>query len=74
MAEWKEYNYKLYDELHCPFCGSTDITDWKEGFNHRAAFWGVLFLHFWVYSLAVFVVRERCVDVIAAVMNSRFID
>ncbi len=47
MAEWKEYNYKLYDELHCPFCGSTDITDWKEDFNHRAAFWGVLFLHLW---------------------------
>ena len=25
MEEWKEYNWRLYDELHCPFCGSTDI-------------------------------------------------
>lgn len=45
MEEWKEYNWRLYDELHCPFCGSTDITDWKEDFNHRAAFWGTFFLH-----------------------------
>ena len=47
MEGWKEYNYRLYEELHCPFCGSTEITTWKEGFNHRAAFWGVIFLHIW---------------------------
>ena len=36
----------MYDLLHCPFCGSTDIDDWQEDFNHRAAFWGMFFLHF----------------------------
>ena len=35
----------MYNELHCPFCGSTDICSWKEGFNHRAAFWGMFFMH-----------------------------
>ena len=74
MEEWREYNYRLYDELHCPFCGSTDITDWKESFNHRAAFWGVFFFMSRVFCLAVFVAKGQCVSVIDVVMNSRFIN
>jgi len=35
----------MYDELHCPFCGSTDIYDSQESYNYKAAFWGVVFLH-----------------------------
>lgn len=35
----------MYDELHCPFCGSPEITYWREDFNHRAAFWAFIFLH-----------------------------
>ena len=47
MEKRNEYNDRLYDELHCPFCGSTDIIDWKEEFNYKAAFWGALFLPLW---------------------------
>ena len=36
----------MYKEIHCPFCGSTDIYEYEEGFNYKAAFWGVLFMHF----------------------------
>ena len=36
---------KMYELLHCPFCGSTDISDRKEDFNFRAAFWACLFIH-----------------------------
>lgn len=35
----------MYDELHCPFCGSTDIYDSVETFNYKAAFWGYFFLY-----------------------------
>lgn len=35
MVEWKEYNYRMYDELHCPFCGSTDIQFDREGFSRE---------------------------------------
>lgn len=34
-----------YDELHCPFCGSTDIQDYQESYNYKAAFWGIVFIH-----------------------------
>lgn len=36
----------MYEELHCPFCGSTDIYDSEESFNYKAAFWGMFFMHF----------------------------
>lgn len=35
----------MYDELHCPFCGSTNIYDRKEDFNFEAAFWWMIFFH-----------------------------
>lgn len=35
----------MYEDLHCPFCGSTDIYDSREFFNYKAAFWGIIFLH-----------------------------
>lgn len=44
----------MYDELHCPFCGSPEITYKSEGFNHRAAFWAVLFLHAWGILFGLF--------------------
>lgn len=37
----------MHDELHCPFCGSTDISYRKEDFNFKAAFWACLFLSLW---------------------------
>ena len=30
MEGWKEYNYRMYEHLHCPFCGSTDIDESRE--------------------------------------------
>ena len=36
----------FYNEIHCPFCGSTNLSGWRESFNHRAAFWAFFFLHF----------------------------
>ena len=38
---------RIYEELHCPFCGSTYIDYKNESFNYKAAFWAVLFLHVW---------------------------
>ena len=35
----------MYNEIHCPFCGSADIYEYEEDFSYKAAFWGVLFLH-----------------------------
>lgn len=37
----------MYAEIHCPFCGSTDINSARESFNYKAAFWAVLFIHLW---------------------------
>lgn len=37
----------MYELIHCPFCGSTEIAYWKEHFNYKAAFWGTLFLSIW---------------------------
>jgi len=36
---------EMYELIHCPFCGSTDIEERREGFNYKAAFWGLLFIH-----------------------------
>ena len=35
MEKWEEHNYSLYDELHCPFCGSTDITTQEVNDNNE---------------------------------------
>lgn len=43
---------QVYEELHCPFCGSTEIIPSKENFNYKAGFWGVIFLH--VFGLLIF--------------------
>ena len=37
--------FKMYELIHCPFCGSTDISERREDFNYKAAFWGVFFAH-----------------------------
>ena len=37
----------MYEVLHCPFCGSTDISEREESFNYKAAFWAALFIHIW---------------------------
>lgn len=59
MADWEEYNYRLYDELHCPYCGSTDIDTSTETFNYKAGFWGGFFLHFFGILLFGFLCRKR---------------
>lgn len=55
----------IYDEIHCPFCGSTKIYYRKEGFNYKAAFWGTLFLSLWGLLFGIFC-RKRmkceCMD------------
>lgn len=58
MADWEEYNYRLYDELHCPYCGSTDIYTSTEIFNYKAGFWGGFFLHFGILLFG-FLCRKR---------------
>ena len=35
----------MYEELHCPFCGSTEISVNKETYNYKAGFWGLIFLN-----------------------------
>lgn len=40
----------VYEYVHCPFCGETDITLETESFNYKAGFWGGFFLH-WVGGL-----------------------
>lgn len=30
--------------IHCPFCGSINITFRREKFNYKAAFWAWLFI------------------------------
>lgn len=47
MEEPRENEYIIYEEVHCPFCGSTDIDGSSESFNFKAAFWGTLFLSIW---------------------------
>ena len=50
----------MYEYLHCPFCGSTDLECCKENFNYKAAFWGALFLHIWGILFGVFC-RKRTI-------------
>jgi hypothetical protein len=51
----------MYEEIHCPFCGGTNITCSKEGFNFKAAFWGALFLSLWGILFGVFCrKRTKC--------------
>lgn len=37
----------MYNELHCPICGSTNIIQGEESFNYKAALIAILFLHLW---------------------------
>ena len=30
----------MYKEIHCPFCGSTDIYEYEEGFNYKKWYCG----------------------------------
>ena len=30
----------MYDEIHCPLCGSTEIFEDEERFNYKSGFWG----------------------------------
>ena len=32
----------VYEYVHCPFCGDTQITLTRESFNYKAGFWGAL--------------------------------
>lgn len=50
----------MYEYIHCPFCGSTNIHCSKESFNHRAAFWGAIFLHLWGILFG-FLCRKRTI-------------
>ncbi len=43
-----------YDRIRCPFCGSRNLEFSKEDFNHRAAFWGTLFLSLWGILFGLF--------------------
>ena len=61
---------KMYELLHCPFCGSTEISDRKENFNFRADFWACLFIYIWGVLLAAFAGSKRFVDAMIAEMNS----
>lgn len=65
---------KMYELLHSPFCGSTDISDRKEDLNFRAAFWACLFITSRVYCLDSFAGNERFVDAMIAEMNSLFMN
>lgn len=29
----------MYDEVHCPLCGSTEIFDKEEELNYESSFW-----------------------------------
>ncbi len=49
----------MYDELHCPFCGSTNIYDCRESFNYKAAFWGLFFFYIVGGLLFGLVCRKR---------------
>lgn len=33
----------MYDEIHCPFCGSTKIFEQEEDFNYEKGFWWGIF-------------------------------
>ena len=55
----------MYEDLHCPFCGSTDISDRRESFNYEAAFWAALFIHIWAFLFGFFCHKRticRCND------------
>ncbi len=40
----------VYEYVHCPFCGETDLMYATETFNYKAGFWGAIFLH-WIGGL-----------------------
>lgn len=50
-----------YEYVHCPFCGSTDITETKEGYNYKAGFWGLIFLNAFGLLLFGFLCRKRTI-------------
>lgn len=49
----------VYEYVHCPFCGETDITLTTETFNYKAGFWGGFFLHWLGGLLFGFLCRKR---------------
>ena len=49
----------MYEDIHCPFCGSTDIFYYGESFNYKAAFWGGIFLHIIGALIFGFACRKR---------------
>lgn len=49
----------MYEELHCPFCGSTDIYTSTETYNYKAGFWGLIFLNIFGALLFGFLCRKR---------------
>ena len=50
----------MFEHIHCPFCGSVNISGDKESFNYKAAFWGTLFLSIWGLLFGFFC-RKRTV-------------
>ena len=49
----------MYEDLHCPFCGSIDIYTSTETFNYKAGFWGGFFMHAFGALLFGFCCRKR---------------
>ena len=49
----------MYEELHCPFCGSTEISVSTETYNYKAGFWGLIFLNAIGMLLFGFLCRKR---------------
>ena len=50
----------LYEYVHCPFCGSSDVENRREKFNYKAAFWAILFLPLWGLLFGAFC-RKRTI-------------
>lgn len=49
----------VYEDIHCPFCGSTDVSQTNESFNYKSGFWGLFFLS-WIGALIFgFLCRTR---------------
>ena len=49
----------VYEYVHCPFCGDTDITLSTETFNFKAGFWGGFFMHAIGALIFGFLCRKR---------------
>lgn len=52
---------QVYEELHCPFCGSTEIYCEEEDYNYKAGFWGGVFLNLIGALLCGFFCRKRTI-------------